>query len=160
MIEPHKRSYWQLKKKNSVNEFQGQCRVNERKNIYFMLHKTDAPRLRSTTENICVTLSGICISPVILQSRRANAHLLVNPIPKLTIVLIWKTPACLKFGKTSNRAVENLPQRKLWVWARTMHVLIRIWSHRTSASACFFGNDRSSHSRIRTSLYPMSVYCE
>ena len=61
---------------------------------------------------------------------RANAHLLVkfnawtnqrlliwNPIPKLTIVLIWKTPACLKFVKTSNRAVENLPQRKLWVWA-------------------------------------------
>ena len=58
-----------------------------------------------------------------------NAHLLVkfnawtsqrlliwNPIPKLTIILIWKTPACLKFVKTSNRAVENLPQRKLWVW--------------------------------------------
>ena len=40
-----------------------------------------------------------------------------NPIPKLTIILIWKTPACLKFGKTPNRAVENLPQRKLWVWA-------------------------------------------
>ena len=40
-----------------------------------------------------------------------------NPIPKLTIVLIWKTPPCLKFGKTSNRAVENLLQRKLWVWA-------------------------------------------
>ena len=31
-----------------------------------------------------------------------------NPIPKLTIALIWKT---------FNRAVENLPQRKLWVWA-------------------------------------------
>ena len=40
-----------------------------------------------------------------------------NPIPKLTIVLIWKTPVCLKFVKTSNCAVENLPQRKLWVWA-------------------------------------------
>ena len=49
-----------------------------------------------------------CISPV-LRSRRANAHLLVrfntwtsqmllnwNPLRKLTIVLIWKTPACLK----------------------------------------------------------------
>ena len=47
--------------------------------------------------------------PAVLRSRRANAHLLVrfntwtsqrllnwNPIPKLTIVLIWKTPACLK----------------------------------------------------------------
>ena len=65
-----------------------------------------------------------------LRGRRANAHLLVksnawtsqrllnwNPIPKLTIVLIWKTTACLKFVKTSHRAVENLPQRKLWVWA-------------------------------------------
>ena len=53
--------------------------------------------------------SWICISTV-LRSRRANAHLLVrfntwtsqkrllnwNPIPKLIIVLIWKTPACLK----------------------------------------------------------------
>ena len=51
---------------------------------------------------------------VILRSRRENAHLLVNPIPKLTMVLIWKTPLCLKFGKTSNRDVKNLPQRKLW----------------------------------------------
>ena len=40
-----------------------------------------------------------------------------NPIPKLTIVLMWKTPACFKFGQTSNRAVENFLQRKLWVWA-------------------------------------------
>ena len=86
--------------------------------------------------------AGICISPVIFRNRRANAHLLVNPIPKLTIVLIWKTPACLKFGKTSNRALENLPQRKRC----TFH---KIWSHRTSTNVCFFGNDRSSHSRIR-----------
>ena len=62
--------------------------------------------------------------PRTLWSWRANAHLLVkfnawtsqrllnwNPTPQLTIVLIWKTPSCLKFGKTSNRAVENLPQR-------------------------------------------------
>ena len=54
---------------------------------------------------------------VILRSRRENAHLLVNPIPKVTMVLIWNTPPCLKFGKTSNRDVKNLPQRKLWVWA-------------------------------------------
>ena len=32
----------------------------------------------------------------------------VNPISKLTVVLIWKTPAYLKFGKISNRAEENL----------------------------------------------------
>ena len=59
--------------------------------------------------------------PRTLRSRRANAHLLVkfnawtsqrlliwNPIPKLTIVLVWKTPACLKYVKTSNRAKKNL----------------------------------------------------
>ena len=48
-------------------------------------------------------------------------------------LLIWKTPPCLKFGKTSNRIVENLPQRKLWVWAANDA------SSRTSANACFFG---------------------
>ena len=57
------------------------------------------------------------VSPVILRSRRENVHLLVNQIPSLTIVLIWKPPPCLKFGKTSNRAVKKLPQRKLSVWA-------------------------------------------
>ena len=36
-----------------------------------------------------------------------------NTIPKLTIALVWKTPTCLKLGEISNRAVENLPQRKL-----------------------------------------------
>ena len=95
------------------------------------------------------------VSPVI---RRENAHLLVNPIPKLTIVLIWKTPPCLNFGKTSSRAVTNLPQRKLWVWAANdARVLLRISSHRTSGSVCFFGNDRSSHSRIRINFDPMCV---
>ena len=66
----------------------------------------------------------------VAESMSKNAHLLVsfntwtsqrllnwNLIPKLTIVLMWKTRACLKVGKTSNRAVENLLQRKLWVWA-------------------------------------------
>ena len=61
-----------------------------------------------------------------------HAHLLVkfnaclsqrlvncDPVPKLTIVLIWRTPAFFKFGRTPNHAVENLPQRK----QRTMHVL-------------------------------------
>ena len=47
-----------------------------------------------------------------------------NPIPSLSIVLIWKSPACLKFGKISNFSVENLPQRKLWVGAANeMHAL-------------------------------------
>ena len=54
--------------------------------------------------------------PVILGSQRENAHQasrqvqrLDDPVPKwkLTIVLIWKTPSCLKFGKTPKRAVEN-----------------------------------------------------
>ena len=51
------------------------------------------------------------------RSRKQKRKNYSCPIPKLTIVLIWKTPACLKFGKTSNCAVENLLQRKLWVWA-------------------------------------------
>ena len=62
--------------------------------------------------NLCTVYPSM-----ILRSRRENAHLLINTILKLTIVLIWKTPPCLKFGKTSNRAVKKLPQRKLWVWA-------------------------------------------
>ena len=35
-----------------------------------------------------------------------------------------------------------------------------IWCHRTSASACFFGNDRSSRSRVRTRLITKYVYYE
>ena len=58
--------------------------------------------------------------------------LIFSPIPKLTIVLIWKTPACLKFGKTSNRAAENSPQRNSESGQRTMHSL----THRTSP--CFY----------------------
>ena len=85
----------------------------------------------------------------------------LNPIPKLAIVLIWKTSSCLKFGKTSNSAVQNLPQRKLWVWAANDACSKpRFWCHRTLASACFFGNDRSSHSRVRTQLLSKSVYYE
>ena len=72
--------------------------------------------LRIAWHDIFSLSDNFPLSPVILRSRRENAHLLVNPIPKLTIVQIWKTPPCLKFGKTSNRSVKNLPQRKLWVW--------------------------------------------
>ena len=43
------------------------------------------------------------------KSKCSSPRLLFS---KSTIVLIWKTPACLKYSKTSNRAVENLPQRK------------------------------------------------
>ena len=83
-------------------------------------------------------------------------------ISKLTIVLIWKTPPCLtEICKTSNLGVENLPQRKLWVWAANEARSRRIfWYHRTSASACFFESDRSSHSRVRTRLITKSVYYE
>ena len=35
-----------------------------------------------------------------------------------------------------------------------------IWCHRTSASTCFFGNDRSSRSRVRTRLITKCVYYE
>ena len=80
-------------------------------------------------------------------------------ISKLTIVLIWKTPPCLtEICKTSNLGVENLPQRKLWVWAANDARSRRIfWYHRTSASACFFESDRSSHSRVRTRLIPSTT---
>ena len=44
-----------------------------------------------------------------------------NPIPNLTIVLIWKTLACLKFSKISKRA---LSQRKLWVWTANSNLLV------------------------------------
>ena len=43
-----------------------------------------------------------------------------NPIPKITIVLIWKTPACLKFGKISNRAVGS-NDVYIWVVRGAMH---------------------------------------
>ena len=42
-----------------------------------------------------------------------------------------------------------------------MHALSEeIWCHRTSASACFFGNDRSSRSRVRTRLITKCVSYE
>ena len=71
-----------------------------------------------------------------------------------------KDSSCLKFGKTSNRAEKNCRKEKSESEQRTLYVLIRIWSHRTSASVYFFGNDRSSHSRIQISLDPMSIYYE
>ena len=76
-----------------------------------------------------------------------------NPIPELTIVLTWKTLVCLKLSKTSNRAVENSQRRKLWA------------AHDTrpgsgDRSAWFFGNDRSSRSRVRTRLITKCVYYE
>ena len=101
------------------------------------------------------------VSPVILRSRRENAHLLVNKIPKLTIVLIWETLPCLKFGKTSNRDVKKLPQRKLWVSAAN-----NARSHKNLITPNFGERVllrkryRSSHSRIRINLDPMSVYYE
>ena len=125
-----------LKKKNkNRTHFMA---MNEWKNIHSMLYKADTPRLRSTMQNICFDFrcyfeangqnhTHFCLIQVLKNimtprdlaesSWRENSHLLVNPIPKLTIVLIWKTPPCLNFGKTSSRAVTNLPQRKLWVWA-------------------------------------------
>ena len=63
-----------------------------------------------------------------------------NLIPKLTIVLIWKTLVCLKFGKTSNRAVENLPHRKLWLWAandaRSQGIIFLVFSFELFVAQC------------------------
>ena len=130
-----------------------------------------------TFSHFQVTLqqAGICISPVIFRSQKSNLLIFLssltpgrvkgswNPIPKLTIVLTWKTPTCLKFGKTSNRAVENLPQRKLWVWAANAErctLSAKNLIPPNFKSACFFGSDRSSHSRVRTRLITKSVYYE
>ena len=118
-------------------------------------------RKHNTFVAVYCTIKIYCISPVMLRSWRANANLLVNPIPKLTIVLIWMTPACLKFGKASNCTVENLPQRKLRAWAANhAHSHQNLITPNFQTSVCFFGNDRSSHYRIRTTLDPISVYYE
>ena len=53
-------------------------------------------------------------------------------IEMLTIVLIWKTPACPKFGKTSNRTVKVCHKANSESEQRTMHAL----THRTSS--CFY----------------------
>ena len=46
---------------------------------------------------------GVEEQMLIFSSKRVNDW---NPVPKLTIALKWKSIACLKFGKTSNRAEE------------------------------------------------------
>ena len=74
--------------------------------------------------------------------------------------IIWKTPASLTVGKTSNRAVENLSQRKLCLSSKYTRSQRRNWSHQTSASACLFGNDRSSQSWVRIRLITKCVYYE
>ena len=71
------------------------------------------------------------------------------------IVLIWKIPACLKFGKTS--ILWPCCSARCTLSARNF---IGIWCYRTLASACFFGNDRSSRSRVRTRLITKCVYYE
>ena len=163
--------------------------MNEWKNIHCMLYKADTPHLWSTMQISAVILKLMVKFTSIFGSYRLlrmlmtwhfltfrslpnklefvyplwsweNAHLLVNPIPKLTIILIWKTSACLKFDKTSNCAVENCHKENSESEQQTMHVLTRIWSHQILANMCLFGNDRSSHSRIQTSLEPMSTYYE
>ena len=69
------------------------------------------------------------------------------------IVLIWKIPAC---------NVLNLvrPLSSNLAAAHDVRFQRGIWCHRTSASACFFGNDGSSRSRVRTRLITKCVYYE
>ena len=42
MMEPHKPSYWQLEKKNSVNAFHGNEWMKE--NTLLMIYKADTPQ--------------------------------------------------------------------------------------------------------------------
>ena len=73
-----------------------------------------------------------------------------RPVKDFWIVLIWKIPACQIWQDLYlNRAVAHD--------ARSQR---GIWCYRTSASACFFGNDRSSRSRVRTRLITKCVYYE
>ena len=63
----------------------------------------------------------------------------LNPIPKLAIVLIWKTPSCLKFGKTSNSAAQICHKENSEFEQRTMHALSQdfdateLWRARASS---------------------------
>ena len=97
-----------------------------------------------------------------LRGRRANAHLLVkfnawtserllnwNPIPTLNIVLIWKTPACLKFVKASNSDVENLPLNYL----RSNSVKTAIWTINHEQMGSFV-----PFSSIRITLYSINFW--
>ena len=127
IIMLHKTPIHVLVCKVRLLDFRCYFETNSQNHIHFRLIQV----LKNSMAWHIVTFTsqaGICISAV-LRSRRANVHLLVkfnawtsqrvlnwNPVPKITITLIWKTPVCLKFGKISNR-VENLPQRKLCVWA-------------------------------------------
>ena len=105
-------------------------------------YKADTTRLRSRTQNICFFIS---ISAVSYFEANGQNHI------HFRLIQVLK--------KTSNRTAENLPQRKLWA-AHDARSQRGIWSHRTSARACFFGNDRSSHSRVRTRLITKSVFYE
>ena len=112
MIEPRKTALLSVKKTTTTTKTERISWQHEWKNIRCMLYKADTPRLRSTMQNICflISISAVTLklisnsqNHIHLRSRRENAHLLVNPIPKLTMVLIWKTPPCLKFGNTELR---------------------------------------------------------
>ena len=92
------------------------------------------------------------LSPVILRISKRKCSCIFSSINSLLRVLNLVRPLTV-LQKNCHKENSRSEQR-------TMHVLIRIWSHRTSGSVCFFGNDRSSHSRIQINLDPMSVYYE
>ena len=91
-------------------DFRGYFEANGQNHIHFRLKQF----LKNSTAWHFFTFTSPSsklefVYPPVLRSRRANAHLLVrfntwtsqrllnwNPIPKLTIVLIWKTPTSLK----------------------------------------------------------------
>ena len=67
--------------------------------------------VKAFTKSLEIELqSAVCISPVILGSPRANAHLPVwtsQRFLKSSPQVDRCTIKCLKFGKTSNCAAEN-----------------------------------------------------
>ena len=88
---------------------------------HFLTFTSPPSKLEFVNPPCCGVEEQMLISVLVKFNAWASQRLLkLNPIPKITIVLIWKTPACLKFGKTSNRPVENLPQRNSESGQRTI----------------------------------------
>ena len=123
IIMLHKTPIHVLVCKVRLLDFRCYFETNSQNHIHFRLLQV----LKNSMAWHFITFSsqaGICISTV-LRSRRANVHLLVkfnawtsqrvlnwNPVPKITIALIWKTPVCLKFGKISKPCCRKFATKK------------------------------------------------
>ena len=92
---------------------------------HFLTFTSPSSKLEFVHPSCCGVEDQMLIFSSSLTPRRVKGSW--NPISKLTIVLMWKTPACFKFGKTSNRAENSESEQQ------TMHDL----THRTSSCLLF-----------------------